>query len=61
MLSTTTVRVMKAEAEAFLARAQSALNVAMEVGDAVWKIEGLEEAVKDAAEAIADLTEIQAS
>ncbi len=44
----------KTEAEDFARRCRSALEVARQVGDADWKIEGLEEALHDAEEAIAD-------
>lgn len=44
-----------ADALAFERRCESALNVARQVGDADWKIEGLEEALADAREATKDL------
>ena len=55
MIAVGTLSARLAEAQEFLDRCESALVFARQFGEAAWKIEGLEEAVADAKDAIADL------
>jgi len=43
------------DAERFVDRCNSALTFARQFGEAAWKIEGLEEALVDARDALADM------
>jgi len=49
---------LRDQATDFAHRCESALTVARQIGDAAWKIEGLEEALADALAAKADWNRI---
>jgi len=55
-----TIHTARDDAAKFLDRCESALTFARQFGEAAWKIEGLEEAVADAKDALANYDEVLA-